>query len=143
VPGSDANLEEMLARLANIELFAVFMRPTEAFQGPLASAEGRRMLTEHLEYLFEVQRSGKLFAAGPLDLDLEHISGMCILHAPSREDAKRIAFEEPYHKAGWRTNTVQSWQLNEGLLIEAANTLVDAVYKLDALANAQRHNPIP
>jgi len=119
VPGNDASLEEVLARLANIELFAVFMRPTEAFQGPLASAEGRRMLTKHLEYLFEVQRGGQLLAAGPLDLDVEHISGMCILHAPSREDAERIACEEPYHRAGWRTNTVQSWQLNEGLLIDA------------------------
>ena len=85
------------------------------------------MLTEHLGYLFEIQRSGQLFAAGPLDLDAEHISGMCILHAPSREDAERIAYAEPYHQAGWRTNTVHSWQLNEGLLIEAANRLVDAV----------------
>src|SRR5262249_50093731 len=114
VPGSDANLEEILASLANIELFAVFMRPTEAFQGPLASAEGRRMLTAHLQYVFEIQRSGEMLAAGPLDLDVEHISGMCILHARSREDAERIAHEEPYHRAGWRTNTVQSWQLNEG-----------------------------
>jgi uncharacterized protein YciI len=120
-------LEEILASLANIELFAVFMRPTEAFQGPLASAEGRRMLTEHLEYVFEIERSGQMLAAGPLDLDVERISGMCILHAPSREDAERIAYAEPYHQAGWRTNTVHSWQLNEGLLIEAAKALVDAV----------------
>jgi uncharacterized protein YciI len=127
VPGTDADLEEILASLANIELFAVFMRPTEAFQGPLASAEGRRMLTEHLEYVFEVERSGQMLAAGPLDLDVERISGMCILHAPSREDAERIAYAEPYHQAGWRTNTVHSWQLNEGLLIEAAKALVDAV----------------
>jgi hypothetical protein len=32
----------------------------------------------------EIQRSGQLFTSGPLDLDVEHISGMCILHAPSR-----------------------------------------------------------
>jgi uncharacterized protein YciI len=127
MPGSDANLGEVLARLANIELFAVFMRPTEAFQGPLASAEGRRMLTAHLEYVFEIQRSGEMLAAGPLDLDVENISGMCILHTASREDAERIAYAEPYHQAGWRINTVQSWQLNEGLLVEAATALVNAV----------------
>ena len=124
MPGTDTNLEEILAKLANIELFAVFMRPTEAFQGPLASEEGRRMLTEHLQYLFEIQRRGHLLGAGPLDLDVERISGMCILHASSREDAERIAYAEPYHQAGWRTNTVQSWQLNEGLLIDATNALV-------------------
>jgi uncharacterized protein YciI len=127
VPRSDADLEEIVAGLANIELFAVFMRPTEAFQGPFASEEGRRMLTEHLLYQYEIQRSGHLLASGPLDLDVERISGMCILHAPSREDAERIAYEEPYHQAGWRTNTVQSWQLNEGLLIDATNALVNAV----------------
>lgn len=123
---SEANLEELLAGLANIELFVVFMRPTEAFQGPFASEEGRRLLTEHLQYLFEIQRSGALFAAGPLDLDVERIAGMCILHVTSRDDAERIASQEPYHQAGWRTNTVQSWQLNEGLLIEAANSLVNS-----------------
>ena len=127
MPGSNANLEEILASLANIDVFAVFMRPTEAFQGPLASEEGRRLLTEHLQYLFEIQRRGQLLGAGPLDLDVERISGMCILCAPSREDAERIAYAEPYHRAGWRTNTVQSWQLNEGLLIEATKALVDAV----------------
>jgi uncharacterized protein YciI len=127
VPDSDADLEEILASLANIELFVVFMRPTEVFQGPLASEEGRRLLTEHLQYLFEIQRRGQLLGSGPLDLDVERISGMCILHAPSREDAERIAYEEPYHQAGWRTNTVQSWQLNEGLFIEAVNALVDTV----------------
>jgi uncharacterized protein YciI len=120
-------LEEILASLANIELFVVFMRPTEAFEGPLASEEGRRLLTEHLQYLFEIQRSGQLLGSGPLDLDVERISGICILRAPSREDAERIAYAEPYHQAGWRTNTVQSWQLNEGLFIEAVNALVDAV----------------
>jgi hypothetical protein len=76
VAGSDASLEEVLAGAANIEVFAVFMAPTEAFQGPFASEE-----------LFEIQPSGELFASGPLDLDVEHIAGMCILHAPSRQDA--------------------------------------------------------
>ena len=127
MPGTDANLEEILAGLANIELFVVFMRPTEAFEGPLVSEEGRRLLTAHLQYLFEIQRSGHLLGSGPLDLDVEHISGICILRAPSREDAERIAYAEPYHQAGWRINTVQSWQLNEGLFIEAVNALVDAV----------------
>jgi uncharacterized protein len=74
-----------------------------------------------------MQRSGRLLASGPLDLDVERISGMCILHAESREDAERIAYAEPYHQAGWRINTVQTWQFNEGLLIDATNALINAV----------------
>jgi hypothetical protein len=115
VAGSDASLEEVLAGAANIEVFAVFMAPTEAFQGPFASEE-----------LFEIQPSGELFASGPLDLDVEHIAGMCILHAPSRQDASASPTRSLGHQAGRRTHTVRSWQLNEGLLTEAANTLVNS-----------------
>jgi uncharacterized protein YciI len=126
MPHSDPNLEEIMASLANIELFVVFMQPTEKFEGPLASEEGRRLLIDHLLYLFEIQRRGQLLGSGPLDLDVDRISGICILYAPSREEAERIAHAEPYHQAGWRTNTVQSWQLNEGSFIEVVKALVDA-----------------
>ena len=117
------SLEELLDGLPKIELFAIFMQPTDAFRGPFASPEGRRLLTEHLLYLFELQRIGTLYASGPLDLDIDGIKGMCIVHAESVEDAHRIAHAEPYHKAGWRENTVRSWQLNEGLLVEPVKSL--------------------
>lgn len=121
---NDVNLEQLLSDLPNIELFAVFMRPTPEFEGPFASEEGRRLLTEHLLYLFEIQRGGALLASGPLDLNVERIEGMCILRASSRVEAEKMAYDEPYQRAGWRINTVQSWQLNEGLLVQPTQALL-------------------
>ena len=117
-------LEEMLAALPKITLFAIFMKQTDAYQGPSASAEGRRLLTEHLRYLFDLQRAKTLYAAGPMDIDVGRFEGLCIVRADSREDAERIAHAEPYHKAGWRTNSVRSWQLYEGLLVDTVKELM-------------------
>jgi hypothetical protein len=86
VAGSDASFGGVLAGLAKIKVFVVLRRPTVALQGPFASDVVRRLPTKHPQYLFEIQRSGALFASGPLDLDVEHIAGMCIA-CPSREDA--------------------------------------------------------
>jgi uncharacterized protein YciI len=48
---------------------------------------------------------------------------MFIIRAKSREEAEAIAAREPYGAAGWRTNTVRSWQMNEGLLVEPAKVV--------------------
>ena len=116
-------LEELLARLPNIELFSIFMKPTDQFQSPLSEA-GRPLLVAHLTYLFELQDQQLLLGSGPLDLDVDRIEGMCIVRADSREHAESLAAEEPYAKAGWRVNTVRSWQLNEGLFVATAQQLI-------------------
>lgn len=121
---SQPSLEEMLAALPKITLFAIFMKNTNAYEGASTSAEGRRLLTEHMRYLFELQRAKQLYAAGPMDIDVGHFEGLCIVRADSREDAERIAHAEPYYKAGWRTNTVRSWQLYEGVLVDTVKKLM-------------------
>lgn len=121
----EPDLQSLLVQLANIPLFAVFMRPTNQFQSPM-TPDGQAMLARHLAFLFDLQASGLLLAAGPLDLNVDSIEGMCILSASSREHAESIAADEPYGKAGWRTNTVQTWQLNEGLLVPAARAAADS-----------------
>jgi uncharacterized protein YciI len=116
-------LEQLLEAVANIKFFVIFMKPTDAFQPLFASEEARQVLTEHLLYLREIERTGRLYASGPIDSDGE---GMCIVRTADREDAERIAYAEPFHKAGWRINSVRSWQLNEGLLVECAKELTSA-----------------
>lgn len=113
-----AELQDLLSRLASIELYAIFMQPTNAFQTP-DTADGAAALTEHLKYLFELQEQGCLLAAGPLDLAQSggRFEGICIIRASSRREAEAIAAEEPFCRRGWRTNTVRSWHLNEGVLI--------------------------
>jgi uncharacterized protein YciI len=120
---SSAELQELLGKLGKLEVFAVFMTPTEKFQSPY-TPEGDKLLVEHLRFLFALQNENRLLASGPLDLDRERIEGMCVLRAESREDAEAIAEREPYAAAGWRTNTVRAWQLNEGTLVEPAKLLL-------------------
>ncbi len=57
-----------------------------------------------------------LFAAGPLypKGSSEPEAGMIVLRANSFEEAQAIADEDPLHKAGLRTYTIQKWRLNEG-----------------------------
>ena len=113
-----STLDQLLARTANIALFAIFMQPTEDFQD-LQTPQGAALLTEHLEYLFGLEDQNRLLASGPLDPDAPSNEGMCILRAESLAQAQAIAAAEPFARAGWRINTVRAWRLNEGVLVPA------------------------
>jgi uncharacterized protein YciI len=113
------DLQQLLARAAKIELFAIFMTPTDKFQSA-TTPDGAALLIAHLKYLFDLQAQNRLLAAGPLDFNINSVEGMCIVRAGSGEEAETIAAHEPYREAGWRTNTVRAWRLNEGVLVAAA-----------------------
>jgi uncharacterized protein YciI len=117
-PDISPEMQELLGKLAFIQLWAIFMKPTDLFQSP-QTPEGSVLMVEHLRYLFTLQDQRRLVAAGPLDMNLGSIEGIAIVQAGSRAEAEAIAAEEPFGKAGWRTNTVREWQLNEGVIIDA------------------------
>lgn len=113
-------LQQLEARTANIQLFAIFMRATDSFEDP-HTVRGAALLVEHLRYVFDLHDQNRLLAAGPLDRDLaSRVDGVCIIRADSRDQAEAIAADEPFSKAGWRINTVRSWELNMGALVPAA-----------------------
>ncbi len=100
--------------MAKIPLFAIVMRGTDEFHGP-QTAQGAALLAEHLRYVFDLEDQDLLLAAGPLDRDAGGpMDGIAIIRADSRDQAEAIAANEPLHKAGWRINTVRSWELNRG-----------------------------
>jgi uncharacterized protein YciI len=113
-------LQQLEARMAKIPLFAIVMRATDKFQSP-QTAPGAALLAEHLRYVFDLEDQDLLLAAGPLDRDAGGpVDGIAIIRADSRDQAEAIAANEPLHKAGWRINTVRSWELNMGALAPAA-----------------------
>ncbi len=112
----------MKNRLAQVQLYVVFMRPTEKQQSP-ATPEGAEMLRQHFLYWWELEDQGKLFGAGPLDRGTPEQIGFCILAVDSREEAEALAHAEPFHGAGWRVNEVHSWELNEGLAVPIGRQL--------------------
>jgi uncharacterized protein YciI len=110
-------------RHPEIPLHVVFMKPTDRLRPP-SDPEGAEMLRRHFLFLLELEESGKLFASGPLDAGTPSQEGMCILAVATREEAEAIAAEEPFGKAGWRVNSVRSWQLNEGETVALGKRLL-------------------
>ena len=112
--------------MAKIPLFAIVMRATDKFQSP-HTAQGAALLAEHLRYVFELADQNRLLAAGPLDRGAGGpVDGIAIIRTHSRDQAEAIAANEPLHKAGWRINTVRSWELNMGALVPAARAACEA-----------------
>jgi uncharacterized protein YciI len=113
-------LQQLEAAMAKIPLFVIVMRATDKFQSP-ETAHGAALLAEHLRYLFDLDDRNRLLAAGPLDRDAPGpVDGIAIIRADSPDEAEAIATGEPLNKAGWRVNTVRSWELNMGALVPAA-----------------------
>ena len=95
------------------QLYVVFTKPTNGL-GPVLEN-----LEKHLEFQCGLERRGIMFGAGPFWADNEedwHGEGMVIIRAGSLAEAKRIAAEDPMHKAGARSFTVRPWLLNEGTI---------------------------
>src|SRR4051794_29920876 len=83
---------------------------------PVRSPEIAKRLGDHLAHQIELEKRGIMFAAGPLyprGSDTPE-AGMFVLRASSFEEAEAIAKEDPLHKAGLRTFTLQKWRGKEG-----------------------------
>jgi uncharacterized protein YciI len=119
------SLEELQGRMARLPLHVVFMIPTERFRSGTPE-ENHEISHQHLLYLRRLEEAGKLFGVGPLDQGVVagRLEGMCILLTSSREEAEELAHDDPWHKLGWRVNTVRSWTLNEGVTAPLARSLL-------------------
>jgi uncharacterized protein len=75
------------------------------------------IFARHIAHQVELEKSGVMFAAGPLiDLKGQRELGMIIIRATSAEQAKAIADTDPMYQEGYRTYTLHRWRLNEGHL---------------------------
>jgi uncharacterized protein YciI len=81
--------------------------------GVPGAAPAPEMMRKHLERQIALEKSGILFAAGPV-MGGEAPYGMIVVRATSREEAKKIADGDPMHAAKLRTYVLREWQINEG-----------------------------
>jgi uncharacterized protein YciI len=83
---------------------------------PKASSEElARLLPEHLEHQIRLEKSGIMFAAGPMiNTDGTPAGGLIVIRAKDFTEATAIADSDPFHKAGLRTYTLRRWTVNEG-----------------------------
>lgn len=106
-------LQERRARLMRKQFYVITMTAQETDSPETLLAP---LLSQHLDYIDDLEARGILFGAGPFRHEDGRWSGsgMAIIRAASIDEARAIAEIEPFHQAGVRRNTVTGWQLNEG-----------------------------
>ena len=109
----------MSNKLEYKEAFVILAETLDGWRSPI-SEEGSKMLQLHYQWANELVRIGHTLMAGPLDRELftksdykisGHLTGLIIIKATSREEAEQIAFQDPFHINGYRTNKVYSFAI--------------------------------
>ena len=103
---------ELSAKFLRKDLYVVRTRPVV----PREKLE--TLLAEHLEHQIRLEKTGVLFAAGPLfDEQGTNIGGQIIVRAKSFAEARAIAHSDPFHSSGFRTYSIERWSMNEGRIM--------------------------
>jgi len=106
------------ARMRNWQLWLLDMTPNE--QWPDLSTgmpeHFAATLVEHLKWLKQLEADDALVLSGPIDLDTGLGPGLSIIRASTREEVEAMSASEPFARAGYRTNAIRSWTVNEGSL---------------------------
>ena len=77
-------------------------------------------LADHLSFMIELEREGKLFASGPFG-DGTRGDGMTIVRAANEEEARAVALRDPFVTNGIRTFRIEPWTVMEGSLSVTVN----------------------
>ena len=96
--------------MLNKRLFVVDSSPAQG------AGDRAAIFAEHIAYMVCLERDGLLFGSGPIlgGDGKPDGHGLTILRCGSAEEATRIAAEDPYAKAGYRTPRIREWKLMEG-----------------------------
>lgn len=89
-------------------------------------------LPEHLKHQINLEKTGVMFAAGPMDPkgDNEHPRlGLIIIRAEDEAAARKVFDADPMHATGVRTYSLFEWTANEGNIGISIN-LSDKTYTL-------------
>ncbi|MBW8638455.1 YciI family protein [Hoeflea sp. WL0058] len=95
----------LVSKMLQLNLYVVFWHGKDQDLMPL--------LADHLEYLVELEKQGKVFASGPMGAP-EKRNGMTILRAADEAEARRLAENDPFAKNGIRDFTIEPWTVMEG-----------------------------
>ena len=71
------------------------------------------LLADHLQYMIDIERQGKMLGSGPLDFGRSS-DGMTILRVETEAEAREIADNDPFVKNGVRSYTIREWLVMEG-----------------------------
>jgi uncharacterized protein YciI len=109
---AELKIAELTKGMLRLKLFVIF-----SFGKGL---DLRPYLADHLAYMIELERQGKLFASGPFG-DGTKGDGMTIVRAADHEEARTIALRDPFVVNGIRTFKIETWTVMEGSLNVTVN----------------------
>ncbi len=108
----DPKIAELLKGMLNLKLFVI-----------VSSSKGldlRPYLADHLNYMIELERKGKLFASGPFGNPARG-DGMTVVRAKDIDEAHELARNDPFFVNGIRTYKIEPWTVMEGSLSFTVN----------------------
>jgi uncharacterized protein len=109
MPDAMERAQQMTRKMLGKQLYVIHTTPA----APREQIVPR--LPDHLEHQVRLEKSGIMFAAGPMaNEDGSAAGGLIVIRAESFEAAKTIADSDPLHQAGLRTYTIRRWTVNEG-----------------------------
>ncbi|MBY3592387.1 hypothetical protein HJA87_21275 [Rhizobium bangladeshense] len=99
-----------IAAMMNMELYAILTRPARE------GVDLRPVLNDHLDYMVELEKDGRVFASGPLSGEDGRPTGhgLTIVRGASLKEAAEIAERDPFVQAGLRAFDIHRWTVNEG-----------------------------
>jgi uncharacterized protein YciI len=109
---TELKIAELTKGMLRLKLFVIFSQAKGLDLKPY--------LADHLAYMIELERQGKLFASGPFGDDTRG-DGMTIVRAASEEEACALAQRDPFVVNGIRTFNIQPWTVMEGSLSVTVN----------------------
>jgi uncharacterized protein YciI len=109
---NELKIREMLKGMLNLKLFVIFS------QGK--GLDLKPYLADHLQYMVDLERKGKLFASGPFGNPTRG-DGMTIVRAADIDEAHDMAKRDPFIVNGIRTYTIEPWTVMEGSLTFTVN----------------------
>ena len=98
-------IRELTKTMWKKKFYAVFWDGKGATLAPL--------LADHLQYMIDIERQGKMLGSGPLDFGRSS-DGMTVLRVDIEAEAQEIAQNDPFVKNGARSFTIREWLVMEG-----------------------------
>ena len=107
---AEERIRQLTQRMLRKTLFVVLSK------GAATAEQIGALLPQHLEYMIGLEKTGVLFASGPLSAPAGAPAGdgLTILRAANEDEARKIASADPFVVNKLRTFEVRQWTVMEG-----------------------------
>ena len=111
-PSAEERIRQLTKSMLRKKLYVILSK------GDATPDQIGALLPRHLEYMIALEKTGVLFASGPL-ADAEGKTrgdGLTIIRAASAAEARKVAERDPFVVNGLRSFEIREWTVMEGSL---------------------------